>query len=346
MLLLLFLGGRNPKLILLFIIPFVIFSFIWLPNLMNIILRPLTSAFDGGDDEAEAKPFYFIAIAKRSKGLHQEAVAEVRKQLEKFPGDVAGLMLLAAIQAEDLNDLPAAQATINELLEQPELTPQETATALHTLADWQLQQGRDAAAARASLERIALTLPDSQFSHAAEQRIANLDGVVATRDFRENVKFEAGPREHGIGLRQNPQSEPEIFDAGLMAAQYVNQLDKHPADTSTREKLAVLYAEHFRRLDLAADQLEQLIAVPDETSKHVARWLNLLATLHVGIANDEAGARKALLRIAAKFPKSAHAEVATLRLANLRNELKSGSITPSKALGSYEKDIGLKKPAG
>jgi len=346
MLLLLFVGRRNPKLLLLFIIPFVVLSFIWLPNLVEIILSPLTNAFDGGSDEVEAKPFYFIAAAKRIKGLHQEAIAEVRKQLEKFPGDVPGAMLLAAIQAEDLHDLPAAQATINELLEQPELTPQETATALHTLADWQLQQGRDAAAARVSLERIALTLPDSQFSHAAEQRIANLDGVVATREFRENVKFEVRPREHDIGLRQNPPSEPAIFDADLMATQYVNQLEKHPADTGTREKLAVLYAEHFRRLDLATEQLEQLIAVPDETPKHVARWLNLLATLHVGIANDEAGARKALLRVVEKFPKSAHAEVATLRLANLRNELKSGAVTPIKALGAYEKDVGLKKPAG
>ena len=346
MLLFLDMGLRNPKLLLLFLIPAVVLGVIWTPNLIGIILTPLTSALDGGDDEVEAKPFYFIANAKRIKGLHQEAIAEVRKQLEKFPGDVAGAMMLATIQAEDLHDLPAAQATIDELLEQSELTPQETATALHTLADWQLQQGRDAAAARVSLERIALLLPDSQFSHAAEQRIANLDGVVETRDFRENARFEVRPRERDIGLRQNPQSEPEIFDAGAMAAQYVNQLEKHPADTGTREKLAVLYAEHFRRLDLAVEQLEQLIAVPDETPKHVARWLNLLATLHVGIANDEAGARKALLRVVEKFPKSALAEVAALRLANLRNELKSGAITPSKALGAYEKDIGLKKPAG
>ncbi|HUD45218.1 MAG TPA: tetratricopeptide repeat protein [Candidatus Baltobacteraceae bacterium] len=346
MLLLLLLGLRNPKLLLLFIIPFLILSFIWLPSVVELLLRPLTSAFTGGNDEVEAKPFYFIAAAKRIKGLHQEAIAEVRKQLGKFPGDVDGAMLLATIQAEDLHDLPAAHATINELLEQPDLTPQQTATALHTLADWQLQQGRDAAAARLSLERIALTFPDSQFAHAAEQRIASLDGIAATRDFRENATFAVHPREHDIGLRQNPQSEPATFDPDQMAAQYVNQLEKHPADTSTREKLAVLYAEHFRRLDLAVDQLEQLIAVPDETPKHVARWLNLLATLHVGIGNDEASARNALRRVVEKFPKSAHAEVATLRMANLRNELKSGAVTASKTLGVYEKDVGLKKPAG
>jgi tetratricopeptide (TPR) repeat protein len=346
MLLLRSLGRRDPRLLLLFIIPLVLLSFIWLPNLVGIILRPISGAFDGGEDRVDAKPFYFIAVAKRAKGLHQEAIAEIRKQLEKFPGDVPGAMLLAAIQAEDLHDLPAAQATINELLEQPDLTPQQTATALHTLADWQLQQGRDPAAARASLERIALTLPDSQFSHAAEQRIAHLDDAAATRDFRENARFEVRPRERDIGLRKNPQPEPAILDADLMAAQYVSQLEKHPADTSARENLAILYGEHFRRLDLAADQLEQLIALPDETPKHVTHWLNLLATLHVGIANDEAGAREALLRIIDKFPKTALAEVATLRLGNLRNELKSAAITSSKALGAFEKDLGLKKPAG
>ena len=150
MLLLWSLGRHNPKWLFLFIIPFGIFSFIWLPNVVGIVLKPLTSAFDGGGDEVEAKPFYFIAAAKRIKGLHQEAIAEVRKQLGKFPGDVAGAMLLAAIQAEDLHDVRAAQATINGLLEKSDLTPQEVATALHTLADWQLQQGRDAAAARVS----------------------------------------------------------------------------------------------------------------------------------------------------------------------------------------------------
>jgi hypothetical protein len=336
---------HSPLMFGLFVLPCVFFGIIWTPEVITMALKPLTGLFEGSYEEVEAKPFYFIASAKRMKGLHQEAVSEVRKQLEKFPGDVAGLMLLATIQAEDLHDLPAAEATINELLEQPILTPQETATALHTMADWQLQHGRDPKAARGSLERIALMLPGSQFAHAAGQRIAKLGDVVATRDFRENAKFEVPQRERDIGLRQDPQPAAETFDADAKAAEYVSQLENHPTDTSTREKLAVLYAEHFQRLDLAVDQLEQLISLPDETPKHVARWLNLLATLHIGIAHDEAAAKTALLRIVAKFPKSASAEVANLRIASLRNEMKSGLATPSKSLGIYERDIGLKKPA-
>jgi hypothetical protein len=233
MLVLLYFAQGRPKILLLFIIPMVLFSFIWLPNLVELALKPLTSIFDGGYDEVEPKPFYFIANAKRIKGLHQEAIAEVRNQLEKFPDDVAGKMLLATIQAEDLKDLEAAKATIDDLLQQPKLTPQETATALHTLADWQLQHGRDTAGARASLERIAMTLPNTQFSHAAEQRIAKLEDVAATRDFRENARFEVRPREHDVGLRKNTQPEPETDDADAMAARYVSQLEKYPTDTAT-----------------------------------------------------------------------------------------------------------------
>jgi tetratricopeptide (TPR) repeat protein len=279
------------------------------------------------------------------KGLHQEAISEIYKQLAKFPGDIPGMMLLATIQAEDLHDLPAAEATINDLLGQPDVTPQQAATALHTLADWQLQFGRNVEAARAALERIAVTYPDSQFSHAAEQRIARLADAAATREFRENAKFEVRHGEQNIGLSTVPSGQAAALDPDDAAAQYVRQLEKYPADTETREKLAVLYAEQFQRLDLAVDQIEQLISVPGETSKHVARWLNLLATLHIQVARDEENARKALRRIIEKFPKSSHAEVAARRLAGLRQELNSGVASAPKALGAYEKDLGLKKPA-
>jgi tetratricopeptide (TPR) repeat protein len=308
-----------------------------------MFIKPLTGTFDGGEAETAPKPFYFIAAAKRMKGFHQEAAEEVRKQLEKFPGDFEGSLLLATILAEDLHDLPGAKATVNELLELAILTPQQIATALHTLADWQLQFGRDSQAARESLERIAQQFPDTQFAHAAEQRIARLGEVNTTRNFRENATFEVHQRERNIGLRQKTQPTPDSFDPDATTAEYVKQLESHPSDTITREKLAVLYAEHFQRLDLAVDQLEQLIGLPDETPKHVARWLNLLATLQINFGRDENAARNALLRIVQRFPKSAPAELAVTRLATLRNEFKGIASTPTKTIGVYEKNIGLKR---
>src|SRR5580698_7696955 len=106
---------------LLCLIPAVLIGLMWTSNICNILFRPLTGIFDGEGDENELKPFYFRAEAKRRKGLHQEAVAEVRRQLALFPGDIEGMMKLASLQAEELHDLPAATQTLNELLQQPGL---------------------------------------------------------------------------------------------------------------------------------------------------------------------------------------------------------------------------------
>jgi outer membrane protein assembly factor BamD (BamD/ComL family) len=329
-------------------LPAVFLGLMWTSNVCNILFRPLTSVFDGEGEEGEVKPFYFIAEAKRRKGLYQEAVAEVRRQLERFPGDVEGMMKLAAIQAEDLHDLPAATDTLNELLQQPGLPPNNAVAALQTLADWQMQLGRDPAAARLSFERIRQMFPDSPYSHNAEQRLARLDGVTQTREFREHAVFKVPSGERDIGLRKTVlQMEAPQATADALAAEYVGQLEKHPNDTETRQKLALLYAEQFDRLDLAVSQLEQLAALPNAAPRDIAQWLNLLATLHIRHGNDMASAENALRRVIDRFPKSADASKAVARLAALEGELKAAAATTTaKALGVYEKDLGLKSGSG
>jgi tetratricopeptide (TPR) repeat protein len=319
---------------------------LWAPSIGAILAGPLTGAFDGGDEEAEAKPFYYVAEGKRRKGLYEEAIAEVRKQLEQFPGDFEGHTMLATIQMEDLKDLPAAQATLNEFLELPDRAPNEMAAALHLLADWQLQFGRDAQAAIGSLQRIVQLYPGTPFAHAAEQRIAHLGSADETSRVRYQGKFTVTPGERDLGLRKDSAPVSAPADPHVLAEEYVKQLELHPSDTDTREKLAVLYAEQFQRLDLAADQLEQLIGLPAEPPKHVARWLNLLATLHIKVARDVAAAESALHRIIERFPGGALASVAAGRLASLQSELKSSQKSPTKTLGAYEKDIGLKQSHG
>jgi outer membrane protein assembly factor BamD (BamD/ComL family) len=333
---------------LLILIPAVILGLMWTSNVCNILFRPLTGAFDGEGDENELKPFYFIAEAKRRKGLYQEAVAEVRRQLERFPGDVEGMMKLAALQAEDLHDLPAATETLNELLQQPGLPSNNAVAALQTLADWQLQLGRDPAAARVAFERIMQMFPDSSFSHNAEQRLAHLDGVTQAREFREHAVFKVPSGQRDLGLRKTVlQVESPQAGADALAAEYVGQLEKYPNDTETRQKLALLYAEQFGRLDLAVNQLEQLAALPNATPHDIAQWLNILATLHIRHGNDMAAAENALRRIMDRFPKSADASKAVARLAALPGELKAAAATTAaKALGVYEKDLGLKSGSG
>jgi len=335
--------GLKPILIL---FPALLIGRIWTPSIGAFLGGSLTNAIDGGNEEVEAKPFYFIAEGKRRKGLYEEAMAEVRKQLELFPGNYEGYAKLASIQIENLKDLPAASATLNEFLEIPGRAPNEVIGALHHLADWQLQYGRDATAAAASLQRIVQLYSGTPFAHAAEQRIAHLGSADEASRVRYDSKFTVETRERHIGLRKESAPESVAADPHAQAAEYVKQLESHPFDTEAREKLAVLYAQEFQRLDMAADQLEQLIALPAEPPKHVARWLDLLATLHIKHAHNLEAAENALRRIGERFPGGAQASMAARRLAGLNAELKASQRTAPKTLGNYERNVGLKRAGG
>ena len=96
------------------------------------------------------------------------------------------------------------------------------------------------------------------------------------------------------------------------------------------------------RLDLAADQIEQLIATPGASQKEVARWLNMLADFHVRVDQDRAAAAAALQRIIDLYPSSGPAGQAESRLAYLEGEFRRNSKSQVLKLGSYEGNIGLK----
>jgi len=323
-----------------------VLAIIWASNIGSYVADPISGMFDGGRAEPDKKPMYSYAEAKRRKGRSTEAVVEARKELAKFPHDITGALLIAGIQAEDLNDLASAERTIEEYISQPRLPPQAVAAALQNLADLQWRFGKDAAAAMATLQRITSAYPDTPMAHAALQRIAHLDTADQTRLQKAATRYTVPTGERDIGLRpsfkapfQPPQPTDEI-------AALVSQLERHPADVESRERLAVLYAEQLGRVDLARDQLEQLISLPAESPKRIGNWLNLLATLHARFGNDLASAEEALRRIIALFPKSAMAEHATARLASLNQEVKANQASGAIALGSYEKEIGLKKGTG
>jgi len=338
----------SPTFLLAFLIlPPVLVVMLWVPSIGSMMANLVTTAIDGGDVPMDAQPLYSAAETKRRNGHPQEAMALVREQLEEFPGDFPGVMLLASILAEDLNDLPGAQLALERWMEGPAATPQGKASALTTLADWHLQFAQDPEAARAALERIVKEFPDTPISHQTAQRLAHLPTVEYLMAAGKAATVNLRPGEKDLGLRKNytgPVAAEPDWDA--LAEECVKQLEKHPADTATREKLAVLYAEHFHRLDLATDQLEQLIAFPNETPRHIVEWLNLLADLQIRIGKDLAGAEATLRRIAERFPHLAQAELALARLASLQGEMKGGHTAQVKTMGRYEKDLGLKKTAG
>ncbi len=322
----------------------VVFSLVWTPHIGAWMAKPLTSMFDDGDRQIEAKPFYSAALAHRKRGRYPEAIAGVRKELAKFPNDFDGQMLLAEILAEHMNDMPGAELTIQRLIAQPGHAPRSLAYALNSLADWHLKYDQDRQAAGRDLEKIIELLPNSEMSAAASQRRAHLAATEQLLSPHDRRKIVVTPGVEDIGLLSGAlqPKAPEI-DPGKQATDYVRHLQAHPLDTEAREKLAVIYADHFQRLDLATEQLEQLIAAPNQPARHVAHWLNLLADLQLKHGAKYETLHATLQRVMDLFPDTAAASLAASRIAHLRLDLKGKEKSQAVKLGSYEEDVGLKR---
>ena len=319
-------------------------AIIWRYNIASIIAKPFSSLYDGGDAEIEPRPYYSSAEAKRKKGQYREAIGDIRKQLEKFPTDFEGQMKMAEIQAENLNDLPGADVTIQRLCLQPDHPQRNISFALNTLADWHLKYGIDREAAQASLQKIIDRFPESEFALLASQRIAHLgstEHLMAVHD-RKRIAVPEGVKNVGL-LQSSAHLQPAETDHAALASQYVKHLEQHPQDTEVREKLAVIYADHYGRLELAADQLEQLINQPSQPGKLVVHWLNLLADLQSRHGADYETVRATLERIIEKFPNIAAAEQARTRIDLLALSLKTKTERPGIKMGTYEQNIGLKR---
>jgi len=316
----------------------------WRHSLIDLVANPIASLYDGGKEEVEPKPFYSIANSKRKTNKPLEAIVEVRKQLAKFPNDYEGVNLLAGIQAEDLQDLASAEITFNHFSDRPDAPPKQVAAALTQLADWHLKIAKDVDSARAVLEKIIARYPETPLATQAAQRIAHLGGtekiLLAAKD-RQAVAVPEGVQNIGL-LDSTAFLRPAEVDPEKQAADYVKHLEQHPQDTEAREKLAVIYARHYQRLDLAGQELEQLIDDPNQPTKRVAQWLNLLADLQIEGGADYDTARVTLEKIVERFPDWAVADIARSRLGRLKLEIKGKLETPDKKLGVYEQNIGLK----
>ena len=318
-------------------------AIIWRHSLANLAAKPFTSLYDGGSQEPIPKPAYSVAQAKQKQGKYLEAIAEARKQLDRFPTDVEGQMLIAQVQAEDLKDLPAAELTIQRFCEQPGHAPQNTVFALYSLADWHLQIAQDREAAQRHLEKIIELFPESEFALGAAHRIAHLGSPDMLLAPHEEKKFAVPEGVRNLGLLRDPDHlRPVETNPEEVAAACVKHLEQHPLDTEAREKLAVIYADHYGRLDMAASELEQMIGQPNQPGRLVVHWLNLLADLQIRGGTGYETARATLQRIVDRDPNAAAAEVARRRLALLKLEIKAKEKSQGVKLGSYEQNIGLK----
>lgn len=308
----------------------IIVAAIWAPHIGEWFAKPLTSMFDGGDDEVEPAPLYSIAINKIRKGEYQAAAFEIKEQLLKFPNDFKGQHMLAELQARHLNDLPGAQVTIERLIAQPNHSPPEIAFAVNELADWHLKYAQDLEAARATLESIIERFPDSEMAHQAQQRIAHLgttETLLAPHD-RRRLAVPRGPERLGLMKDQSALARAPD-DPAAEADAYVKHLDQNPCDHEARAKLAWIYAEHFQRLDLALEQMEQLVQDQGQPPRQRIHCLNTIADMHIKFGKDLAAARATLQRIIDLNPSGASAESARHRMDRLPLELKGGEQTHS-----------------
>ena len=316
----------------------------WRHSIIEIIANPFTSLYDGGNEPPELKPYYSIATAKRKRGQYHEAVAETRKQLEQFPNDFEGVLLLAGIQAENMKDLQAAENTLNHFCNWPDAPEKRVASALTQLADWHLKLATDVDSARAALQQIVTRFPGTEVSLQAEQRLAHLgetEKIIMAQHDRKNLALPEGV--HNVGLLDSTEFlKPQEIDPGKLAAAHVKHLETHPHDTEVREKLALVYAKDFKRLDLATMELAHLINEPKHKPKQVAHWLNLLADFQTELGADIATVRATLGKIVECFPDLPVAEIAQRRLARLNSEFKGKQGAASVKLGVYEQNIGLK----
>lgn len=301
----------------------VVMIFVWGRTIGELVARPFSNLFSGGDEAPDAQPLYSTAEALRKRGKSREAVYAIQEQLQKFPADFTGQMMLAEIQAENLNDLPAAETTVFRFCAQPKHTPANIAFALNSLADWHLKLDQDVDAARQALEKIIELLPGTEFERTASNRIAHLATTEQLIRAREpaTVKLKAGVEYLGM-LKSQEHLLPKEKELKQEAVEIVAHLEAHPTDNEARERLAVIYAREYGRLDLATEQIEQLVALPNESPKHIARWLNVLADLQVETTGNAELAKETLLRIVERFPNHSHGAMAEARIGSLSLELK------------------------
>lgn len=322
----------------------VVLSLLWTPHIVAVLVKPVTSAIDGGDTELEPRPLYSIAISKRKATKIQEAIEEVRGQLEKFPGDFEGEMLLASMYAEDLKDLSRASVEVQRICNRSSVMPGQLAGALNAMADWHVRFGQDVESARQCLELVIERLPGTPFEGSARQRLAHLSDVSTLVERAEPAPLVLKEGVKNIGLRTESKSLlPKELSAAEKAAQWVHRLEQFPEDHEAREQLSAVYLNDYDRPVMAIQELEHLIGRPHQPAKKMVEWLNKIADVQVRRLNDVEAAAQTLSRIIELFPNFAAAETARSRINLLRLEAKGQQKTAALTLGEYEQRLGLKK---
>ena len=320
-----------------------VIGIMWAPNMGNTLAGWLGGFYTGDGGPEELKPIYSYATAKLNRGDVAGAVAEIRAQLMRFPGDFQGSMMLARVWVERQNNLEGAAEILEQLGSQEGLSPSEQAAALVQLADWRLKYGLDPAGADEALEQVERRFAGTEAGFMAAQKRAHLASkeTVEARQHTAPVAVVKGPTKLGLNPDQAQEVPQVVEDPAETAKRLVAHLTEHPQDFESRSRLADLYAVHYGRPEMGIDQLEQLVALPAQPQKNVVLSLNKIADIQVERMGDAEGARATLRRIAELFPGSAAAETATARAQLLGLETRGRKAGGVVKLGSYANNLGL-----
>lgn len=297
----------------------------WTSDVIFILTSPLTRLFWDEHEQIEPKPLYSAAQAQRKKGQYTDAILSVQEQLDRFPDDLTGVLLLAEIHATNLHDLPTAEQLLEAFIART--TAANAVVALNLIADWRLGLNGDVPGTREALEQIRRRCPDTEAAFMASQRLAHLadDQAVGAVRHPKTIAYVEFPVPERVGEVLDVRPKP--IEPGVESANLVKHLEEFPEDFDARERLALLYADHFKRIDLARMQMEELIGNKRAPQKKVVAWLNRLADIELHEGQDIELARAALQRIVDMNPKLAAAEQARRRIGLLGKELKRYSAS-------------------
>jgi hypothetical protein len=261
-------------------------------------------------------PSYARAVARMKFGKYKDAEHEVLQELEKSEDNVEGWMMLADLYANYFNDLPEADRTIRELCGQPNVIAIQISLALHRLADWHLNLAYDPASARNALEEVCLRLPGTHFARMARQRIDQLPATgEELREQRKTKTFKLPALSDDLeDALPAPPTESNPREATAQADRWVERLKRNPNDAEAREKFATILAERLGEADLAIEQLDLLLAMPDQPVQKCAEWLARSAAWQMKYCQDPAAARVRLEQLVREFPQTPQAFAAQRRL--------------------------------
>jgi hypothetical protein len=281
-----------------------------------IWLVPLTHCTVSLASQPPSLPCYSSAIARMKFGKSKEAELSVINELEKCESDFEGWMLLAELYATRFGDLAEADQTIRAVCDQPSTTPFQISIAFHRLADWHLNLTDNPPAARRALEEIGRRLPGGHFAKMAQLRLRQLPAT--RREWLEQRKpkpISLPALNESLSEPNEPRQPPTDRSAALrLADELVEKLKQDPNDVATREKLALAFADQLGKPDLAIEQLELLMGMPDQPASDQARWLSLIAAWHLRHGRDMPAAKRILERLIREHAQSAEAFAAQRRL--------------------------------